>query len=50
MIIIFWDFVMFDQIFLSAHVKLNVISSNKSGTYELRHKLPSNLRLRILRH
>ena len=47
MVIIFWDFLMFDQIFLS-QVKRALIISNKYGTYELPHELPSDLRLRIL--
>ena len=45
---IFWDFLMFDQIFLSPQVKRSVIISNKYGTYELPYKLQNDLRLRIL--
>ena len=46
--IIFWDFLMFYQIFLSPHVKWSVIISNKHGIYELPHELTNDLRLRIL--
>ena len=46
--VIFSDFLMFDQIFLSPQVKRSVIISNKHGTYELSYELPNNLRLRIL--
>ena len=38
------------QIFLSPQVKQNAIISNKHGIYELPHKLPKDLRLRILRN
>ena len=48
MVIIFWDFLMFDQTFLSPKVKQNMIISNKHGIYELSHELPNDLRLRIL--
>ena len=37
--IIFSDFLMFYQIFLSPQVKLIVIISNKHGIYELPHEL-----------
>ena len=40
----FWDFLMFYQIFLSPEVKWIVIISNKNGIYELPHELPNNLR------
>ena len=46
--IIFWDFLMFYQIFLSPQVKRIVIIDNKHGIYELPHTLPNDLRLRIL--
>ena len=36
------------QIFLSTQVKRSAIISNKKGVYELPHKLPNDLRLRIL--
>ena len=39
---------MFDQILLSPQVKLSMIISNKNGTYELAHKMPNELKLRIL--
>ena len=48
MVIIFLEFLMFDQIFLSPQIKRSVIISNKHGIYELPHELPNNLRLRIL--
>ena len=47
MFIIFWDILTDEQIFFSPQVK-SVIISNKHGIYELPHKLPNNLRLRIL--
>ena len=48
MFIIFWDFLMAEQIFLSQEVKRSLIISNKYGIYELPHELPNDLRLRIL--
>ena len=42
--IIFWDFLMFYQIFYSPQVKRMMIISNKHGIYEL----PNDLRRRIL--
>ena len=39
---------MFYQIFLSPQVKRSAIISNTQGVYELPHKLPNDLRLRIL--
>ena len=39
---------MFYQIFRSPQVKRSVIISNKNGISELPHKLPSDLRLRVL--
>ena len=44
--IIFWDFSMFYQIFLSPQVKWWAIITYKE--YELPHELPNDLRLRIL--
>ena len=44
--IILWDFLMFDQIFLSPQVKQS--ASNKQGVYELPHELSNDLKLRIL--
>ena len=46
--IIFWDFPMFYQIFLSLQVKRWAIITYKHGIYELPHELPNNLWLRIL--
>ena len=49
MVIIFSDFLMFDQIFLSPQVKLvSVITSNKHGIYMLPHELSIDLRHRLL--
>ena len=48
MAIIFWDFLMFYQIFFLFQVKWSVIIGNKHGIYELPEDLPNNLRLRIL--
>ena len=39
---------MFYQIFLSPQVKPNAVISNKQSLYELPHKLPNYLGLRIL--
>ena len=41
----FWYYI---KIFLTRQVKRSVIISNKHGIYELPHKLPNDLRLRIL--
>ena len=46
--IIFWDFSMFYQIFLSPQVKRWTIITYKHGIYELPHELPNDLRLRKL--
>ena len=46
--IIFWDFLMFYQVFLSLQVKRWMIISYKHGIYELPHELPNDLTLRIL--
>ena len=40
LVILFRDFVMFYQVFLSPQVKQCVIISNKHGVYELLHELP----------
>ena len=48
MVIKFWNFLMFEEIFLSLKVKRSVIISNKNGIYKLSHKLPNDLRLTIL--
>ena len=41
LVIIFWDILMFDKIFVSPQMKQIVIISNKHGIYEL----PNNLKL-----
>ena len=46
--IIFLDFSMFYQIFLSPQVKRWVIITYKNGMYKLPHNLPNDLKLRIL--
>ena len=48
LVIIFWDILIFDKIFVSPQVKRIVIISNKNGIYELPHELPNELRLRTL--
>ena len=40
---IFWDFLVLYEIFLSPQVKQSVIISNKHSIYELPHELPNNL-------
>ena len=45
MAIMFWDFLVFDEIFFSPAVKQSVIISNKHGIHELSHELPKNLRI-----
>ena len=44
LVIIFWDILMFDKIFVSPQVKRIVIISNKHGIYDLPHELPNDLR------
>ena len=46
-IFIFWDFLMFYQIFLSLKVKRCAIITYKHGICELLHELPNDLRIRI---
>ena len=46
--IIFWDFLMFYQIFLSPQIKWWAIITYKHGIFELPHELLDDLRLRIL--
>ena len=46
--IIFCDFLMFYQVFLSPEVKKCAVITNKHGIYELPHEFPDDLRLRIL--
>ena len=48
MIITFRVFLLFDKILLSREVKRSVIIINKHGIFELPHKLPNDLRLRVL--
>ena len=46
--IIFWDFLMFYQLFLSPQVKWGAIITYKHGIYQLPLELPSDLRYTIL--
>ena len=46
--IIFWEFLMLYQIFLSPKVKRCIIITYKNGIYELHHELPNELRLKEL--
>ena len=48
MFIIFWNFLMIEQIFLSPHVKQSVIISNKLVNTRCASELPNDLRHRIL--
>ena len=48
MVIIFLDFLMNDQIFVSPQVKRTVNISNKHGMYGLPHIFPNDLRPKIL--
>ena len=48
--IMFSDFLMFYQTFLSSQVKRCAIITYKYDLYELPHKLPNDLRLRKLRN
>ena len=48
LVIIFWDILMFDKIFVSPQVKRIVIISNKHGIYELPQELPNDVRLKPL--
>ena len=43
-IIIFWEFLMYYQIFFSSQVKRSVIISNKHDIYMLRHKFLNDLK------
>ena len=43
----FWDFLMFYQIFLSTQAKRWAIITYKHGIYELCHELPNDLRLSL---
>ena len=44
MVIIFWNFFMFDQIFVSPQVKRSVIIRNKYDIYDLADELSNDLR------
>ena len=46
--VLFWDSLMFHQVFLSPQVKKCAIITYRHAIYELPHELPNNLRLRIL--
>ena len=48
--IIFWEFLMFYQIFLSQKVKRCANITYKRGRYEFPHKLSNDLTLRILQN
>ena len=48
MVIIVWDILMFDQIFISPQMKRNVNINSKHDIYQLLHELPNFLRPRIL--
>ena len=48
LVVIFWDFSMFYQIFFSLQEKRSMIISNKNSIYKLPHKSLNNLRLMIL--
>ena len=43
MVIVFWDFLMFDQFFLLPQVEWSVIITNRQGKYELPHELLNDL-------
>ena len=45
---VFWDFLMFNQIFFSQQVKRSAIITYKHGIYELPQEFPHELKLRIL--
>ena len=42
MVIVFWDFLMIVQIFVSPQAKRILIICNKHGIYEVLHELPNN--------
>ena len=46
--VVFWEFLTFYQIFLSPKVKRCAIITHRHGMYDLPHKLPNDLRLKIL--
>ena len=43
MVIVFWDFLMFDSLYLSPQVKQSVIINNKHDIYELPDVSPNTL-------
>ena len=45
MVIAFWDFLIFDQLFLSPQVKWGMIISNSNGMQELAQELPNDFDL-----
>ena len=45
MVITFWDFLIFDQLFLSPQVKWGMIISNSNGMQELAQELPNDFDL-----
>ena len=46
--IVFIDFLIFYQIFLSPQVKRCTIIGNKRGIYQLPHELPNDMKLIVL--
>ena len=48
MFLIFRDFLMVEQFFLSPQVKRSAIITYKHGIYQLSHELPNDLILNIL--
>ena len=46
--VLFWDSLMFNQVLLSLQIKQFAIITYGHAIYELPHKLPNDLRLRIL--
>ena len=48
MVILFWVFLMFYQIFLFPQVKQSKIISNKHGIYKMPHEMLNDVKLRIL--
>ena len=47
MVLLFWDLLIFDRIFISPKVKRSVIFSNKEGMYVFPEELPIKLRVGI---
>ena len=45
MVIIFWDFLVFQENIVLPQANQSVIISNKNGVYQLPRKLPDKLRL-----